>query len=73
MNFFLNSDKYLYMLNDDNVDRITINLINEIQKYFNEVAPIRKIKVVNDEKIKVSKETQILIDKKNKCYKKNKK
>ena len=68
----IDSDKYLLMVTDDNTERVTINLINEVQQIFNSVAPIIKIKTKNDNKTKLSKENLELIEKKKNCYKKMK-
>ena len=71
-NKIINSDKYFYMLTDSDPDRVTINLINEIQKHFNNVAPIIKVKINDDAKVKLSEETLCLIKKKNDSYKRMK-
>ena len=68
----LNSDKYIYMVTDDNLTRVTCNLINEIQNQFDKQAPIIKVKINNDDKFKLSKENKDLINKKNEAYKKMK-
>ena len=49
-NNFKNSDKYVYLLTDNDPDRIAINLINEIQYNFELMAPIIKIKINKDKK-----------------------
>ena len=64
----INSDKYINMLTDDNVNRISANLINEIQKHFNIDAPIIKVKIENDERLKFSKDTKNILKKKNDSY-----
>ena len=65
----MNSDKYCYMLSDDNVDRISVNLINMIQNEFNLQAPVLKVKALSDDKLVLNKDTKEFIKKKNDSYK----
>ena len=68
-NNFINSDKYTHMLTDHDVNRVTINLINEIQHHYNNLVPIIKVKCENKDKVQLSKNTKALIEKKNNAYK----
>ena len=68
-NNIMNSDKYIHLLTDNDVDRVTINLVNEIQTHYNNMAPIIKVKHKNDDKVKLSIDTLSLLKKKDESYK----
>ena len=52
------------MITDDNIDRVTVNFINDIQFHFNNMAPILKIKTNKDKYENLSVETGELMKKK---------
>ena len=65
----LNSNEYIDMLNEKNVNLLTSNLINVILRSYNNHAPRFKIKIENDTKVKLSNKTSELMKNKNIAYK----
>ena len=65
----IDSDIYRTMLEDDDLERITINLIKLIQNQYNLEAPVIKVKIKDKNNDILSKETKELIEKKNIAYK----
>ena len=60
----IDSDTYKTMLTDENVERITNNLIKLIQRFYDEQAPIIKVKIREKNNDVLTKATKIMIQKK---------
>ena len=58
----IDSDEYQTMLEDDNLDRITINLIKLIQREYNNQAPIFKVKDKQKNNDILTKDTKKMIE-----------
>ena len=65
----IDSDEYKTMLSDDDIERVTNNLVKLIQKVFDEQAPLIKMKIKEKNNDVLTRATKIMIDKKNKAYK----
>ena len=65
----LRSEEYSLMLTDDNLNRVTSNLIKMIQYEYDKQAPVIKIKIKDKNNEVLSNETKNMIQKKNILYK----
>ena len=68
-NNIFNNNKYLDTLTEKDTNVIAENIINIILEEYNKLAPLKKIKIKNDETDIKSKATKILIEKKDSFYK----